>query len=52
MVETRNAPKGEPANASEGADPSGDLRKQNPGQTTTQDLTEKKDGPARKDERK
>lgn len=27
-------------NADEGADPSGDIRKQNPGETTTADLTE------------
>lgn len=51
MAETERASKSEPANASEGADPSEDLRKQNPGQTTTQDLAEAKDGPARKGER-
>lgn len=52
MAETEAKPKGEPTNAGEGADPSADLRKQNPGQTTTQDLTEAKDGSARKGERK
>jgi hypothetical protein len=41
MAETK--PKSEPANSGEGADPSADLRKQNPGQTTTRDLTEAKD---------
>jgi len=51
MAETRSAPKGEPANASEGADPSGDLRKQNPGQTTTQDLTETNERSAGKGQR-
>jgi hypothetical protein len=34
-------PGADPANASEGADPSDDIRKQNPGETTTQDLAEK-----------
>lgn len=35
---------GEPseANAGEGADPAADIRKQNPGKTTTQDLAEGK----------
>jgi len=49
MAETK--PKSEPANSGEGADPSADIREQNPGQTTTQDLTEGKDEPARKGER-
>jgi hypothetical protein len=31
------------ANADEGADPSDDIRKQNPGETTTADLAEKPD---------
>ena len=44
-------PKSEPANSGEGADPSADIRKQNPGQTTTQDLTETKDRPAGKGKR-
>ena len=30
----------QPANASEGADPSGDIKKQNPDATTTSDLAE------------
>jgi hypothetical protein len=37
MVERANA---DEANADEGADPSGDIRKQNPGETTTADLAE------------
>ena len=36
------------ANADEGADPSDDIRKQNPGETTTADLAEESDdGPSR-----
>lgn len=36
------------ANADEGADPSNDIRKQNPGETTTADLAEEPDtDPAR-----
>ena len=31
------------ANETEGADPSEDIRKQNPGETTTQDLADAKD---------
>jgi hypothetical protein len=52
MAEAEAKPKGEPVNSGEGADPSKDLRKQNPGQTTTQDLKEGKNGAARKGERK
>ena len=33
------------ANAEEGADPAKDLKQQNPGETTTADLTEKDDRP-------
>lgn len=41
------------ANADEGADPSDDIRKQNPGETTTADLAEESDdcpSPANKPE--
>jgi hypothetical protein len=31
----------QPANAAEGADPSGEIRRQNPGETTTADLADK-----------
>ena len=48
MAAAKDKSKTEPPNSREGADPSGDIRKQNPGQTTTQDLAEGKDGAAGK----
>jgi len=52
MAEIRSRPESESPNANEEADPSEDLRKQNPGQTTTQDLTDAKDRSAGKGQRK
>lgn len=40
---TKNEP--DQTNAAEGADPTEDLRQQNPGETTTADLAENRDQP-------